>query len=196
MVQLRRRDTIDGIMVVGSTARDDLTPASDYDLAIVASGIAALVDMGHTIVDGRHANLRVLSVEELNDMIESGRSVNPYTHSGSTLLRLGDGRIEKDESGCLGRGRQKVLGGVELELLDDRQRYDRWWTTQGQHSRSQKTVLAATPSHEPPSRRSAGCQFKRTSRATKDPAQPTVQGCAQEDCERAEADRVRLIDQE
>ena len=95
-------------------------------------------------------------------MIESGRSVNPYTHSGSTLLRLGDGRIEKDESGCLGRGRQKVLGGVELELLDDRQRYDRWWTTQGQHSRSQKTVLAATPSHEPPSRRSAGCQFKRT----------------------------------
>lgn len=127
IVRLRRRDTIDGIMVIGSTARDELTPASDYDLAIVGSDMAALVDMGHTIVDGRHTDLRFLTVQEMNDMIESKRPVNPYTSNGSTLLRMGDGQIEKDGSGCLGRARQKVLDGVELELLNDHQRYDRWW---------------------------------------------------------------------
>ena len=102
IVRLRRRDAIDGIMVIGSTARDDMTPASDYDLAIVASDMAALVDMGHTIVDGRHTDPRFLPLHELNDMIESERPVNPYTSNGSTFLRMGDGRIERDESGCLG----------------------------------------------------------------------------------------------
>ena len=127
IVRLRRRDAIDGIMVMGSTARNELTPASDYDLAIVASDMAALVDMGHTIVDGRHTDLRFLSVQELNDMTESEKPVNPYTSNGRTLLRMGDGRIEKDKSRYLGRARQKVLAGVELELLDDHRRYDRWW---------------------------------------------------------------------
>lgn len=127
IARLGRREAIDGIMVIGSLARDQLTPASDYDLVIVASDIAALVDMGHTIVDGRHTDLRFLAVQELNDMIESDGPVNPYTSNGSTLLRMGDGRIAKDESGCLGRARQKVLNGIDLELLDERQRYDRWW---------------------------------------------------------------------
>ncbi len=129
IVRLRRREAIDGIMVIGSTARDEMTPASDYDLVIIASDMAALIDMGHTVVDDRHTDLRFLSVQELNDMIESDRPVNPYTSNGTTLLRMGDGRIKKDESGCLGRAREKVLGGVELELLNDRQRYDRWWFT-------------------------------------------------------------------
>ena len=127
IVRLRRREAIDGIMVIGSLARDQLTPASDYDLVIVASEMAALVDMGHTIVDGRHTDLRFLAVRELIDMIESDGPVNPHTPNGSTLLRMEDSRIEKDESGCLGRARQKVLNGVDLELLNDRQRYDRWW---------------------------------------------------------------------
>ena len=127
IVRLSRREAVDGIMVIGSMARDQLTPASDYDLVIVASDMAALVDMGHTIVDGRHTDLRFLAVRELNYMIEFDGPVNPYTSNGSTLLRMGDGRIEKDESGFLGRARQKVLNEVDLVLLDDRQRYDRWW---------------------------------------------------------------------
>ena len=53
------------------------------DLAIVASDMAALVDMGHTVVDGRHTDLRFLSVQELNDMIESEKPVNPYTSTYS-----------------------------------------------------------------------------------------------------------------
>ena len=127
IVRLRRREAINGIMIIGSMARDELTPASDYDLVIVASDMAALIDMGHTIVDGRHTDLRFLAVQELNDMVGSNRPVNPYTADGSTFLRMGDGHIEKDESGCLGRARRKVLNGVELELLNDHQRYDRWW---------------------------------------------------------------------
>ena len=49
MVRLRRRDSVDGIMVVGSSAHEELTPASDYDLVIVMSELAAPIDMGHTM---------------------------------------------------------------------------------------------------------------------------------------------------
>ena len=129
IVRLRRRDSVDGIMVLGSMARKELTPASDYDLVIVMSELAAPIDMGHTIVDGRDTDLRFLTVEELDDMIETERPVNPYVSNGRTLLRMGDGRIEKDESGGLERARRKVLGGVKLELLDDYLKYDRWWLT-------------------------------------------------------------------
>lgn len=116
-------------MVIGSTAREELTPASDYDLIIVMSQLAVPVDMGHTVVDGRHTDLRFLTVEELDDMIGTERPVNPYVSNGRTLLRMGDGRIEKDESGRLERARRKVLGGVKLQLLDDYRKYDRWWLT-------------------------------------------------------------------
>ena len=79
IVRLRRRKAIDGIMVIGSTARDDLTSASDYDLAIVGSDMVALVDMGNTIVHGRHTDLRFLTVQELNDMIgPRGRSTRTH----------------------------------------------------------------------------------------------------------------------
>lgn len=129
IVRLSRRDSVDGIMVIGSTAHEELTPASDYDLVIVMSELAAPIDMGHTIVDGRDTDLRFLTVEELDDMIETERPVNPYVSNGRTLLRMGDGRIEKDESGLLERACQKVLGGVKLELIDDYVKYDRWWLT-------------------------------------------------------------------
>ena len=116
-------------MVIGSTAREELTQASDYDLVIVMSELAAPVDMGHTIVDGRHTDLRFVTVEELDDMIGTERPVNPYVSGGRTLLRMGDGRIEKDESGRLDRARRKVLAGVKLQLIDDYRKYDRWWLT-------------------------------------------------------------------
>ena len=129
IVRLRRRDSVDGIMVIGSTARQELTPASDYDLVIVMSELAVPVDMGHTIVDGRDADLQFFTVDELDDMIETERPVNPYISNGRTLLRMGCGRIEKDKSGLLDRARRKVLNGVKLQLLDDHQKYDRWWLT-------------------------------------------------------------------
>ena len=116
-------------MVIGSTARQELTPASDYDLVIVMSELVVPVDMGHTIVDGRHTDLRFLTVDELDDMIETEQPVNPYMSIGRTLLRMGDGRIEKDKSGRLERARRKVLDGVELKLFNDYRKYDRWWLT-------------------------------------------------------------------
>ena len=52
--------------------------------------MAALVDMGHTVVDGRHTDLRFLSVQELNDMIESEKPVNPYTSAYSQWATAGN----------------------------------------------------------------------------------------------------------
>ena len=89
--------------------------------------MAVPVDMGHTIVDGRHTDLRFFSVKELDDMIESEKPVNPYTSNGRTLLRMAEGQIHKDESRCLDRARRTVSDGVDLQLFDGHQKYDRWW---------------------------------------------------------------------
>jgi predicted nucleotidyltransferase len=117
--RLRRQDEVDGLMVIGSTARNETHGASDYDLVILMSELPVPVDLGHTIIEGRHTDLRFMTFKELDEQLGSDEPINPYTSIGTTFLRMGDGRIEKDRSGRLERASSKVAAGVALRLLDD-----------------------------------------------------------------------------
>ncbi len=129
--RLRVQEVVDGLMVVGSAARGELRPASDYDLVIVISDMPVQVDLGATVVDGRNTDLLMLSEEELDETIESSEPVNPYTFLGRVFLRMADGRIELDRSGRLEKAKQKLAGGVPLKLIDAETNYLRWWMMNG-----------------------------------------------------------------
>ena len=125
--RLRQRDQIDGIMVIGSAARDELQPGSDYDLVILLSDMPVPIDIGLTHVDDRPTDLNFITVEEMDELLESDKPVNPYTTKGGAFLRMGDGKIELDRSGRLERGQQTVLAGVPLKLFSSKEKYSRWW---------------------------------------------------------------------
>ncbi len=125
--RLRRQDRIDGLMVVGSAARDELGPASDYDLVLVFDELAVQADIGSTVIDGRDTDLRFLTVEELDEFVGSDGPIDPYSGNGRAFLRMGDGKIELDRHGLLEKAKEKVGSGVELKLFDDHQKYSRWW---------------------------------------------------------------------
>ena len=125
--RLRHRDEIDGLMIVGSAARNEVGPTSDYDLFILMSTMPVPIERGQTYVDGRITDLKFLVVEEMDKLIAAEEPINPYTGNGRAFLRMGDGRIELDRSGRLERAQQKVLAGVPLRagevlslVLDER----------------------------------------------------------------------------
>ena len=101
--RLRRRDQVDGLMVIGSAARDELGPTSDYDLVILMSRMPVPVEFGQTYIDGRLTDLKLLAVQDIDKLIATEGRINPYSSGSSAFLRMGDGRIELDRSGRLKR---------------------------------------------------------------------------------------------
>lgn len=101
--RLRRRDQVDGLMVIGSAARDELGPTSDYDLVILMSRMPVPVEFGQTYIDGRLTDLKLLAVQDIDKLIATEGRINPYSSDSSAFLRMGDGRIELDRSGRLKR---------------------------------------------------------------------------------------------
>ena len=143
--RLRHRDEIDGLMIVGSAARNEVGPTSDYDLFILMSTMPVPIEMGQTYVDGRITDLKFLMVEEMDKLIAAEEPINPYTGNGRAFLRMGDGRIELDRSGRLERAQQKVLAGVPLRLFTEQEKYSRWYWMNGFLRLTQRLVVSDDP---------------------------------------------------
>jgi hypothetical protein len=59
--RLRARDEVDGVMFLGTTGTDEITPASDYDLLIVLPQPERAVSVEITIIGGRTADIIIVS---------------------------------------------------------------------------------------------------------------------------------------
>ena len=125
--RLRQRDEVDGLMVIGSAARNELGPASDYDLVILMSKMPVPVEFGQTYIDGRLTDLKFFTAEDIDRLIAAEEPIDPYTAGGSAFLRMGDGKIEMDRSGRLKRAQRKVLAGMPLRLFTEQEKHSRWW---------------------------------------------------------------------
>ena len=127
LARLRNSDQIDGLMIIGSAARNELTLSSDYDLVILFPDLPVPIDIGQTFIDKRVTDLNFITVEEVDRFLETEEPISPYTTNGRILLRMGDGRIELDRSDRLKRAREKVLGGAEVKLFTEQEKHSRWW---------------------------------------------------------------------
>ena len=140
--RLAQKDDVDGLILIGSYARRELRPSSDYDLVILMSRLPVPIDMGLTYIDRRLTDLVFITVEDMNELLEGNKPINPYTLNGRTFLRLEEGEIMLDRSGRLERARQKVQRGVPLQLLSARENHSRWWMM-NYHLRHTKRMLGS-----------------------------------------------------
>ncbi len=125
--RLSKNNQIDGLMIVGSAARDELTASSDYDLVILLSDMPVPIDVGQTYIEHRLTDLNFVTVDEVDRFLESNEPIDPYTTNGRAFLRMSDGKIELDRSGRLKRAQRKVLRGPPLKLFTEREKESRWW---------------------------------------------------------------------
>jgi hypothetical protein len=73
VARLSRRDTVDGIVFVGSTGTKALRPNSDYDVLIVINKPPVPLLVGLTSVDGRLTDLLFATTSEVEELLSGAR---------------------------------------------------------------------------------------------------------------------------
>ncbi|NOZ29826.1 MAG: hypothetical protein GXP39_17500 [Chloroflexi bacterium] len=125
--RLARNERVSGVLVIGSTRRDALTPASDYDLIVVLSENPLSLHVGVTYIDHRLTDLIFLRGEQIEQVLALDAPVDGDAWLGRIVRWLQDGRIVWDRTGRLAQAQRKVRHGDWLVPLDVADAYGPWF---------------------------------------------------------------------
>src|SRR4029079_9400 len=113
IARLQQHDAVDGVLLMGSTGQNALSPASDYDLVVVLSSLPEPIALLHTVIDQRLAEVYFFSTDMLDQIIDEQHSAQ-----GGALPSAGDrvafytwlqtGRIAFDRNGRLAHVQQHL----------------------------------------------------------------------------------------
>jgi hypothetical protein len=98
--RLRAHAEVDGVVLLGTTGTERLTPVSDYDLLVILAESAHEISVEITIIDGRTADIIIASRSCLSSISDASRDL---TDDEWALAHwLVDGRIVYDRTTELG----------------------------------------------------------------------------------------------
>ena len=117
---------VDGIMLLGTTGTDRLTPTSDIDILLVLNTMPTPVKIVNTWVDGRLAEVYCTTVDVIERVVAEGASWKDGTEQGAVLVWLKEGRIVHDRSGRLETARERAKSAPEPTLADEREMHEAW----------------------------------------------------------------------
>jgi hypothetical protein len=132
IARLQQHDVVDGVLLMGSTGQNIISPASDYDLVVVLSSQPEPIALLHTVIDQRLAEVYFFSTDTLDQIADE-----PNNAQGGELPSAGDrvafytwlqiGRIAFDRSSRLARVQQHLRTTEWFNPVGDAQRYAIWF---------------------------------------------------------------------
>lgn len=132
IARLQQHDAVDGVLLMGSTGQNALSPASDYDLVVVLSSQPEPIALLHTVIDQRLAEVYFFSTDTLDQIADEQPNAQ-----GGALPNAGDrvafytwlqtGRIAFDRNGRLARVQQHLRTTAWFNPAGDAQRYAIWF---------------------------------------------------------------------
>jgi hypothetical protein len=123
IARLSNRDVVDGLLTIGSASKDELTPASDYDLVLVLSDTPVPLHVALTTIDGRLADIIFVTVEQIDQVVALVEPVDGDDWIGRIVRWLAAGQIVFDRSGQLERAQHKVCTGDWLRATNEQDAY-------------------------------------------------------------------------
>jgi predicted nucleotidyltransferase len=109
VARLSRHAGVDGVLVIGSVSKGQLTPASDYDLVVVLAEMPAALDpCGVTSIDGRLTDLLFVSVAQLEALLALEEEIAGTAWLGRIARWFEAGEVRFDREGRLGRVQASV----------------------------------------------------------------------------------------
>lgn len=126
LARLSRHPAVDGLLTIGSTGRDALTPASDYDVVVVLSAMPAPLGVGITYIDHRLTDVLFVTAGQVEEILAAEAPLDPDAWVGRMARWLLDGAVVFDRRGALGRAQAKVRGGEWVRRLDTLDAYGAW----------------------------------------------------------------------
>jgi predicted nucleotidyltransferase len=127
IARFAERETVDGIIIVGSASENKLSSASDFDLVIVLAEMPAPLHVGLTYIDQRLADIIFFTVAEVDQVLSLAEPVDAEEWVGWLIRWLQVGRIAFDRTGRLQRAQRKVLAGQWLSPASESRIYQAWF---------------------------------------------------------------------
>jgi predicted nucleotidyltransferase len=124
---LQTNSAVEGVLIIGSAAKDTLHSGSDYDLAIVLSALPGPVNVVLTTIDHRLADIIFFSTAHL-DRVTAADQHTIHAESKEALLvgYLQSGVIAVDRTMRLEAARKRARAADLVMPPSDLERYDVW----------------------------------------------------------------------
>ena len=127
IARVAQRKTVEGVLTIGTTSGDKLTPASDYDLVIVLSELPeGLEPYGITYIDNRLTDLLLVTAAQLDEIRALEAPIDSWIWLGRIIAWFEAGHIVFDRKGQLQQAQDKVRSQPYLKPLDKDGRAG-WW---------------------------------------------------------------------
>lgn len=125
--RLAANELVEGILVIGSASRADLTPTSDYDLLVILRRQPVPVRTVITQIDGREAEIFFTTAETLNRIEARGVPVPNDSDDELLIHWLQSGQIVYDPAAYLSHAQQIFRSHNWILLAGETQRYITWF---------------------------------------------------------------------
>ncbi|MCJ7548168.1 MAG: hypothetical protein MUQ30_00615 [Anaerolineae bacterium] len=127
IARLSQRKTVEGVLTIGTTSGDKLTPASDYDLVIVLSELPEGLELyGVTYIDNRLTDLLFVTGAQLDEIRALEAPIDSWVWLGRIVAWFEAGHIVFDRDGRLQQIQNQVRAQPALKPLDKVGRAG-WW---------------------------------------------------------------------
>ncbi len=126
LAQLSRHPLVDGLVTVGTTGRDSLTPCSDYDLLVVLAEMPAPLSVGITYIDHRLTDLLFASTAQVEQIVAAEEAIAGDEWVGRIARWLMAGQVVFDRHGRVREAQAKVCGGAWIRPLEEIDAYGAW----------------------------------------------------------------------
>lgn len=144
VARLAGRRAVEGVLTIGTTRGDRLTPASDYDLVVVLAQRPVPVRVGLGSIGGRLADLLFVEEQTVRDILDRDGPFAPDEWIGR-VVRWRAGEIRFDRHGLLRAAQDKVRTGAPLRPAGDRDVYGVWFGINFNRKQTERMLAAADP---------------------------------------------------
>lgn len=144
IARLGQHAAVEGVLLIGSTGQETLTPASDYDLIVILSSMPAPLHVGLTYIDGRLTDVLFMTAAAIERILSSeGLQDDADGLDGKFIRWLQRGQIAFDRAGRVQQAQTKVRTGQWLRLAGDAELYAGWFSI-NYNVRQTRRMMAST----------------------------------------------------
>ena len=126
IARLADHPAVAGLLLMGTTGTEALTPASDYDLLLILDQPDASLGMVQTWIDGRLTEIYCTPRSALARIVENIASWPDRSEEGAIVRWLREGRIAHDRAGRLRQAQERARAAPPPRHAYDAQIYAAW----------------------------------------------------------------------
>lgn len=126
LAQLRAHPVVTGLITVGSTGRDTLTDASDYDIVVVLDAFPLPLHVGITYIDYRLTDVLFANRSHVAQILNATAPLNGDAWEGRVARWLLAGQIVFDRHGELHQAHAKIASGTWIAPHETIDSYGAW----------------------------------------------------------------------